>query len=453
MSESTIAAISTAIGEGGLSVIRISGENAIAVADRVFRAASEKPLSALAGYRAAYGTVQDGETVLDDAVALVFRAPKSYTGEDVVEISLHGGRLIARKVLRLILQNGARLASGGEFTKRAFLNGKIDLTEAESVMGLISAQSEAALRISRAAHDGKLSRAIRSITDKLLETGASFAAYADYPDEDIPDLSPERFGALLNETQQKITQLLSTYDAGRILREGVSCAIVGKPNVGKSTLMNLLSGNERSIVTEIAGTTRDVIEDTVTVGDVVLRLSDTAGIHDTADPVEKVGVDRAKKTMENADLILAVFDSSVEADDDDHTLIAALDPTHTLVLLNKTDLPNRTDPALFEGFTCISLSAKEGNGVDELTEEIGKITRTASLSPDDAVLLNERQRACVARADDAVREAADAFFGGATLDAVGVCIDDALSALLELTGERVTDAVTDEVFRRFCVGK
>ena len=322
MSERTIAAIATPLGEGGISVIRISGEDAINVADKFFFAFSGKSLLELDGYSAAYGKVSDQDNnTIDDAVALVFKAPKSYTGENVVEISVHGGTVVARQVLRRALECGAVLATGGEFTKRAFLNGKLDLTKAESVMGLISARNDAAAKISRGAREGRISRDTDDILNKLLETAASLAAFADYPDEDIPNLNEENFASLLNECHQKCQKLISTYDMGRIIREGINCAIVGKPNVGKSTLMNMLCGSDRSIVTDIAGTTRDVVETTISLGDVTLNLADTAGIHETDDTVEKFGVDKAMQKIENAELLLAVFDSSTALDSDDKQLL------------------------------------------------------------------------------------------------------------------------------------
>ena len=317
MSERTIAAIATPLGEGSIGVIRISGDKAIEIADKVFFAFSGKPLCELKGYTAAYGEIKDKDSVLDDAVALVFRAPKSYTGEDIVEISIHGGRLMLKAVLRVILQNGAFLAEAGEFTKRAFLNGKLDLTKAESVMGLISARSESELRLSRAAHIGGVAEKIDKIESDLVSADASIAAFSDYPDEDIEGLDYDNFLRMLVSAKAEIENMLSNYDAGRILREGIDTVIVGKPNVGKSTLMNMLSGAERSIVTDVAGTTRDVIEDTVTVGDITLRLADTAGIHNTDDTVESIGVKRAKERIDFAELVLAVFDGTSELDKDD----------------------------------------------------------------------------------------------------------------------------------------
>ena len=454
MSERTIAAIATPLGEGGISVIRISGDNAIAVADKCFFAFSGQKLSSLGGYQAAYGKVVDSlDNTIDDAVALVFLAPKSYTGENTVEISVHGGTVVARQVLRRVLECGATLATGGEFTKRAFLNGKLDLTKAESVMGLISARSDAAAKISRGAREGRISRDTEDILNKLLETAASLAAFADYPDEDIPNLNEENFSALLDECCQKCERLISTYDTGRIIREGINCAIVGKPNVGKSTLMNLLCGSDRSIVTDIAGTTRDVVETTVNVGDVTLNLADTAGIHETDDTVEKFGVTKAKEKIDNAELLLAVFDNSVPLDADDKELINSISDKKCIIILNKTDLSAAFDKKSLGDFDIIEISAKSGNGYAELTKAINHVCKTDMLSPDDTVLINERQRDCVSRALGAVCAARDALLCGMTLDAVGVCVDDAIASLLELTGKRVTNEVCDEIFKRFCVGK
>ena len=453
MSERTIAAIATPLGEGSLGVIRISGDDALKVADRVFRAFSGEKLCEKAGYTAAYGEIIDGDKIIDDGVALVFKAPKSYTGEDVVEISIHGGRLMLKSALRVILQNGAFMAGPGEFTKRAFLNGKLDLTRAESIMGLISANSDAELRLSRAAHIGGVSKKIDKIESDLVSADASIAAYSDYPDEDIEGLDYENFLNMLNSAKTEIEQMLLTYDAGRVLREGIETVIVGKPNVGKSTLMNMLSGAERSIVTDVAGTTRDVIEDTVMVGDIKLRLADTAGIHNTEDTVESIGVQRAKGRIDTAELVLAVFDSTMPLDSNDISLLDSVKGKNTIVVVNKSDLEAKIDTTAFEGMRVVTVSAKNNTGYDDLCREIAEISGTANLNPDTAVLIGERQHACAERALDAVEEAINALTGGQTMDAVGVCVDDALAALFELTGKRVTNEVTDEIFRKFCVGK
>lgn len=453
MSERTIAAIATPLGEGSIGVIRISGEDAIKIADKVFFAFNKKPLSQLKGYTAAYGEIKENGCVLDDAVALVFLAPKSYTGENVVELSLHGGRLMLKNALRVILQNGAVLASPGEFTKRAFLNGKLDLTKAESVMGLISARNESELRLSRAAHIGTVSQKIDKIEADLISADASIAAFSDYPDEDIEGLDYDNFLKMLNNAKTEIENMLSTYDAGRILREGIETVIVGKPNVGKSTLMNMLSGAERSIVTDVAGTTRDVIEDTVAVGDITLRLADTAGIHNTDDTVESIGVKKAMERINTAELVLAVFDGTSPLDNNDLELINNIKNKNTIIIINKTDLENKIDISEFSGFRVVEISAKLKTGYRQLANEIAEISGTANLSPDSAVLMGERQRDCAVRALDGVNEAINALTVGQTMDAVGVCVDDALTALFELTGKRATNEVTDEIFRKFCVGK
>jgi len=453
LSERTVAAIATPLGEGGISVIRISGDKAIECAERCFTSFSGVKLCELSGYQAAYGKFHNGEETLDDGIALIFKAPKSYTGEDVVELSVHGGRIVTKAVLRAVLAAGAEAAAAGEFTKRAFLNGKMDLSRAESVMGLISAENETAYRISRSAKDGRIRKEIDKITEALTAMAASIAVYSDYPDEEIDGVNEESFLKMLRSSADITEKLLSTYDAGRIIREGIDCAIVGKPNVGKSTLMNLLTGTDRSIVTDIAGTTRDIIEETVTLGDITLRLSDTAGIHATGDVVENVGVERAKRKLSDADLVFAVFDSAQALDNDDLELIESIKDRNAVIILNKSDLPPEIDKNVFSDFEVVEISAKSGEGLDALRLKTEEITKVAGINPDAAVLISEHQRACAERAKNALDEALIAMNTGCTLDAVGVCIDDALAALLELTGKRVTNEVTDEIFRRFCVGK
>lgn len=453
MPNKTIAAISTPLGEGGIGVIRISGDEALAVADRCFRSFSGKKLSSLEGYTALYGKITDGKEDIDDGVALVFKAPRSYTGEDTVEISVHSGSVVLKKTLRLILEKGAVHAEGGEFTKRAFLNGKMDLAKAESVMELISARNESAYNISKRAREGRISKETESLTEKLLETAASMAAYSDYPDEDIPGLNIENFLSLLGECKERLTSLVKSYDTGKLIREGIDCAIVGKPNVGKSTLMNMLSGEDKSIVTDIAGTTRDIVENTVSVGGITLNLSDTAGIRTTRDKVEKIGVERARERINSARLILAVFDSSDILDQNDLDLISELDREKTLIILNKSDLKSKAPSDVFKGFTVVTLSAKTGEGREELGSKIAEKVSINNLSADDTVLITERQRDCAKRAQAFIEEAENALKNGVTTDAVGVIVDEAISALYEMSGKRVTNEVANEVFKRFCVGK
>ncbi|MCQ2455229.1 MAG: tRNA uridine-5-carboxymethylaminomethyl(34) synthesis GTPase MnmE [Clostridia bacterium] len=452
MSERTVAAISTPQGEGGIAVIRISGDEAIKIADKSFRAFSGQKLETLKGYSAAYGEIVSDNKVIDDAVALVFTSPKSFTGENVVELSVHGGKLVARDALRVVLSNGADLAGPGEFTKRAYLNGKLDLASAESIMEIISAKNETALKISRMAKEGNLSREIEEITAEILKLDAAISVYADYPDEEIEGLDTPTFLKTLEKIEENIKKLLETYDAGKVIREGVDTCIVGKPNVGKSTLMNVLCREDRSIVTDVAGTTRDVVESTVTVDGITLNLSDTAGIRSTEDTVEKAGVERSVKRLNNSALVLAVFDVSRPFDNDDRKLISALG-NNAIIVLNKNDLQSVADMSLFEGKNTVSISAKDNSGIQKLYGEIEKTVNSRKISGDEAVLISERQRNCAKRAYESIAEAKKSLLSGITIDAVGVLIDDCLSALLELTGKRVTNEVTDEVFKRFCVGK
>lgn len=452
----TIAAISTPAGSAGLGVVRLSGPDALAVAARVFRPADpRKTADKLSGYTAAYGRVFDAEGDVDECVLLCFRAPHSYTGEDVAELSCHGGRYILQRVLRACLDAGAVPAGAGEFTRRAFMNGKMDLTQAESVMDLIAADGKLAAQTALAARDGAVFRRLTAVKESLLSVAAQFGAYIDYPDEDIPDLTPAALSATVDEAAVAVRELLSTFDAGRVLREGVDTAIVGSPNVGKSTLMNCLSGCQRSIVTDIAGTTRDVVEETVRLGEVTLRLADTAGIRDTADAVESVGVDLAKQRMHRAALVLAVFDGSQPLTEEDKALAESLRERTAIAVVNKADKPLCVDvESLHSAFRwVVTLSAKEGAGLSDLTAAVAEATGVDRLDAAQPVLTTERQRQCAATALACLEEAQAALSCGLTLDAVSVSIDGALNAILDLTGQRATEAVVDQVFANFCVGK
>ena len=452
----TIVAISTPAGSAGLGVVRLSGPDAIPLAGRVFRPVNpDKTPEKLAGYIAAYGRVFDADGDVDECVALVFRAPHSYTGEDVVELSCHGGRYILQKVLRACLDAGAEMAGPGEFTRRAFLNGKMDLTQAEGVMDLIAADGQLAAQAALAARDGAVFRRLTEVKEMLLGLAAQFSAFVDYPDEDIPELMDYELAETLHSAMHKLNTLMDTFDAGRVLREGVDTAIVGSPNVGKSTLMNRLSGCQRSIVTDIAGTTRDVVEETVRVGEVTLRLADTAGIRDTGDTVESVGVELAKQRMLQAALVLAVFDGSAPLSEEDKALAESLADRSAIAIVNKADQPLQAEIAwLEERFSwVVTLSAKEGDGVEELARAVEDITGVDQLDTAQPVLTSERQYECLRKAVLDLDRADAALAMGMTMDAVSVMIDGALSAILDLTGERATDAVVDQVFATFCVGK
>lgn len=455
MSENTIAAISTAQGEGGIGVIRISGKNALKIADRIFKSVNNRKITDMKGYTAAFGKICSNSEEIDEAVALVFRAPHSYTGEDVVELSCHGGIYITKQVLRAAITAGAVPAQAGEFTKRAFLNGKIDLTEAEAVIDIISAKSKSAARAALFVKDGVLRKKIDKVKDDLLSLAAHLSAWADYPEEDIAEVTDNMIIDTCSNASQVLKNLLDTYDSGQAVKQGIDTVIAGRPNVGKSTLMNLLSGYEKSIVTDIPGTTRDVVEDTVLVGDVILRLSDTAGLRDTDDKVEKIGVDRAKKRLEQCGLLLAVFDNSRVLDNDDKELLKAAKDVPCIGVINKTDLPKKADIDYIKSKInkIIYISAANGEGKEELVKAVEEIAGTAKLNPSEGILSNERQRLAVSNALNSITEAKTALELGMTFDAVTVSLEDAISELLELTGEKTSDEVIDRVFHNFCVGK
>lgn len=452
---STIAAISTGRAPGGIGIVRISGENAIAVGDKVFSSFSGKRLAELEGYSALYGQANDKNGSLDNVVALVFRAPKSYTGEDVVEISCHGGLFVTDKVLNAVFDAGAIPAEAGEFTKRAFLNGKMDLTSAESVMNIISAQGEQAEKIALGVLEGKLFKEIKQISDKLVYDLALLSAWVDYPYEEIEDLSENNLKEHIDYSINRLQKLINDFSAGQIILEGVDTAIVGCPNVGKSTLMNLLSGTEKSIVTEIAGTTRDVVEDTVNVGGITLRLADTAGVRETDDVVESIGVDRAVKRLRNAELVLTVFDASRPLNDADKRLTELCKGKKAIGIINKTDLDiNYLNDGFKENFSqLVFISAKTGKGKDELVKAIQEVLGTADIDTSAAAVVNERQRDCCKKALEALIEADNALTAGMTMDAVTVSLDSAVEQLMVLTGEKATELVVNEIFAQFCVGK
>ena len=451
----TIAAIATPNAPGGIAVIRISGERAFEVAEKIFVPAGDKKVADMRGYTCAYGEAFDGEERLDDCILTVFRAPHSFTGEDTAEISCHGGIYVTRRILRAALANGAVMAQAGEFTKRAFLNGKIDLTQAESVMDIISAKGERELKMAENIREGAAYKAVRKISDRLMNMLGSLAAWTDYPDEDIPEVEPETMRTELENIRAELESLIRNYDSGRILREGVSTVIVGRPNVGKSTLFNALSGCERSIVTDIAGTTRDAVEETVKLGDVTLRLMDTAGIRETSDKIEEMGVNIAQKAIESAELVIAVFDGSETMSDDDVNIINKINFNNSVAVVNKNDLSTVIDITELEKHFkhIVYLSAKENSGTDELCACIEDIFRLNEPFFNDVTVANERQKKCVDVCLENVEKAVEAIECGEMLDAVNVLIDYAEQSLLELIGEKITDAVVDEVFSRFCVGK
>lgn len=445
----TIAAISTPLAAGGIAVVRISGAGAAETAEKVFVPARGS-VRGLAGYRALYGKFTAGGESFDNGMLLMFRAPHSYTGEDVAELSCHGGVYIAKKLLSAVLDAGARPAEPGEFTRRAFENGKLDLTAAESVMALIRASGEAALREANEARQGSLYRKAQEIKEKCIGAAASIAVYLDYPDEDQPP--PEDLASRVDGICRELRELASTYDSGRVYREGLKTVILGRPNVGKSALMNLLAGCERSIVTPIEGTTRDVVEETVRVGSVLLRLADTAGIRDTEDPIERKGVELARRELAGAQLALAVFDGAMPLDGRDRRVAALCRDIPAVCVINKSDLPAVLTPADFENEfdTVVTLSALDP-GAAQILEKA--IVKTVGANPENRGAFNERQRACLTAAAAEAERVREDLAMGMTPDALQIGLEAAAGKLCELTGENVPDEVVDRVFSEFCVGK
>lgn len=451
-----IAAIATPPVPSAIGIVRVSGEGAIEAASAVFRAASGRPLAACESRRLVYGTLlgPDGAPI-DQVLATLSRAPHSYTGEDTAELQCHGSPAVLAMALEALFAQGVRQAGPGEFTKRAFLNGKLDLTQAEAVADLLEAETPAAVRQAAGQLSGALSRRVAALYDGLVDLMAHFHAVLDYPDEDIDPFTQEQLARDLEAQRQDLEALLSTYQRGRRLSRGVKCAIVGRPNAGKSSLLNTLAGYDRAIVTDIPGTTRDTVEETVELGGIPLRLIDTAGLRDSSDPIEQLGVERSRRAMEEAELILVVLDQSQPAREEDAALIrAAVERAPTIVVLNKQDLPCQlewTEP--LDLAASVPICAKTGAGLDGLAELVAQTFPRDPGSGYGELLTNQRQAEAAGRALESVRRAGEALDLGVTPDALLTDVEEALSALGELTGQSVRDDVTDRIFQRFCVGK
>ena len=456
MQNTTIAAIATAPGAGGIAVVRLSGPESYAVAARVFHPAnSNKNVEEAKGYTALFGSFVEGDDAFDEGVALFFREPHSYTGEDVVELSCHGGSAVARRLVEACIAAGAAPAAPGEYTRRAFLNGKMSLTQAEAVMDIISADGKQGAALANASLSGALAKKIGAEKEALTDLQAHLAAWVDFPEEDVPELDDAHLHTVLGQVQQELDGLIKNYDAGAVLREGVDCAIVGRPNAGKSTLLNLLAGFDRAIVTPVAGTTRDVVEQAVQLGDIRLNLFDTAGLRQTDDAIEAEGIRRSWKKLDEAGLILAVFDGSEPLTQEDLALARRCAGRPAIALVNKEDKPTRFDAEIIAGdfAMVIPVCCQEEGSRKVIAAAVARLLGTNQIDPHAASLSGQRQLAAATRARDAVAGTLDAVEGGFGLDAVSVCVDDALDALCELTGENASEAVINEVFERFCVGK
>ena len=452
----TIAAIATAQAPSAIGILRLSGPDTCAILDGVFCPKNGKPMSAQDGRNMVYGTLLDSAgRVIDNALCVLFRAPNSYTGEDCAEIHCHGSPIVLNEGLTSLFAKGARQAKGGEFTRRAFLNGRMDLIQAEAVVDLIDAETAEAARNAVGQLSGTLSRTVEEIYEALMAVVSRFYAVVDYPDEDIEDLQRAELLDTLRRSENKLQELLATFSRGKLLKSGVPTVILGKPNAGKSSLLNALLGYERAIVTDVAGTTRDTVEEKVRLDHVLLRLIDTAGIRETADSVEKIGVERSRVAAGKASLALLVLDGSAPLDAEDESAIAVAEGVANLVVIvNKADLPRRIDVgALADRFdNVISLSAKTGEGITTLTDHITSLY-PAGTTAQGELLTNARQADAVSRAWNAVREARSALRIGMTPDVVLSDAENALSALGELNGKSLREDLVATIFSRFCVGK
>ena len=455
--ERTIAAISTPLGMGGIAVIRVSGDDAVKIADKVFY--GKEKLSDCATHTVHYGFIKNdhGEKV-DEVLATVMRAPKTFTREDVVEISTHGGMTASREVLDALIRAGAYAAEPGEFTKRAFLNGRIDLSQAEAVIDIINSTNEFAQKNALSQLEGSLSKEIQNVRSSLVHLAAQMQVTIDYPDEDLEDITVSDIRNVAQECRERVDKLLSTADSGKILRDGIKTAIVGKPNVGKSSLLNSLAREERAIVTDIAGTTRDVIEEYINLGGIPIILIDTAGIRRTDDTVEKIGVEKSRKSIEEADLVIVMIDGSSFFDDEDVEVLRATKNKKRIVLINKTDLGQskyveavRNKAA---GSLVLEVSAKTGMGLDSLAEEIRKAYNLGEISGQgSAVITNMRHKTALVKAGEALGRVVEALDMNMPSDIASIDINIAIDALGEITGETVSDDIVTAIFHEFCVGK
>ena len=458
MTGDTIAAIATALTASGIGIIRISGEEALEIAGKVYRSKNGKnDIRKSESHRIHYGFIYDGEEMIDEVLVMVMKGPRSYTGEDTVEIDCHGGILAMRKVLEAVIHAGARPAEPGEFTKRAFLNGRLDLSQAEAVMDIIQAKNQYALQSSLSQLKGSVLRPIKELREEILYQIAFIESALDDPEHISLEKYPEKLAEKTDKWIEKTESLIASFDNGRIVKEGINTVIVGKPNAGKSSLMNVLVGEDRAIVTDIAGTTRDTLEEQIFFGGISLNVIDTAGIRDTEDIVEKIGVEKAKEKAEKADLMIYVVDSSTDLDENDDEIIEMIKGKKAIVLLNKTDLNAVTTEEQLKGridHPIISISAKEKTGIEQLEETLKAMFFHGNLQFNDEVYItNVRQKQALEEAKDSLKQVKNSIDMEMPEDFYSIDLMSAYEALGRITGESVEDDLVNEIFGKFCMGK
>ena len=457
MRTDTIAAIATAMSSSGIGIIRISGDEAVEIVSRIFLMKNGKKLSDMPTHTIHYGHIKDGDEVIDEVMVVLMRAPKSYTKEDTVEIDCHGGVYVMKRVFETVIKYGARPAEPGEFTKRAFLNGRIDLAQAESVIDIIHAKNEFALKSSERQLSGSLSSAVKTVREKLLHEIAFIESALDDPEHISLDGYPKTLQGIVEEAGKEIRKLLANSDNGKILKEGISTVIIGKPNAGKSSLLNTLVGEERAIVTDIAGTTRDVLEEQINLNGIILNVIDTAGIRKTDDVVEKIGVDRAKKYLNDADLAIYVVDTSTQLDENDFEIMELLKDRKAIILLNKSDLAPVTDRESIRKHLdkkMIAISAKEQTGIGELEETIREMFFTGEVTFNDEVYItNIRHKTALQEAMNSLNLVVQSIMDGMPEDFYSIDLMNAYEELGSIIGEAVEDDLVNEIFSKFCMGK
>ena len=456
--ETTIAAISTAMSTSGIGIVRISGEDAMEVISRIYRSkGGKKRIKEVPSHTIHYGYIYDGEELIDEVLVMIMRAPRTFTGEDTVEIDCHGGVFAMKRVLETVLKNGAEIAGPGEFTKRAFLNGRMDLSQAEAVMDVIQAKNEYALRSSIDQLKGSVQKAICDIREKIIYHIAYIESALDDPEHISLEGYPQELLEVVDKEQLEIKKLLKSSSDGKMIQEGIQTVILGKPNAGKSSLLNLLLGENRAIVTDIAGTTRDILEEYITLHGITLKIVDTAGIRETEDIVEKIGVDRAREMAQKADLILYVVDSSVPLDSNDEEIMSMLNGKKAIILYNKTDLKAAIEiDRLREktGHPVIPISAKEETGITELEEKIKDMFFGGELSFNDEVYItNARHKAALEEADKSLDLVRNSILGGLPEDFFSIDLMNAYENLGKILGESVGEDLVNEIFSKFCTGK
>ena len=451
----TIAAISTPKGEGGIAIIRISGDKSFEILDKIF--VKKNPNADLGFYKLNYGFIKDGEKTVDEVMAVRLKAPKSYTCEDIVEINCHGGTLVSEKVLELVLRNGARHAESGEFTKRAFMNGRIDLSQAEAVMDIIQGKTEKSVSLSLDQLRGDLRDKVNQFKKALLDITAHVNVVLDYPEEGIDDPLPAELRNNLEKVYEEANHLIDSYDTGKKIKEGIKTVIVGKPNVGKSTLLNALLHEERAIVTHVAGTTRDVIEEIINIKGVPLVLVDTAGIRKTDDIVENIGVEKSKQFIGKADLVLLVLDASKGLENEDIEVINQIkeNKKKVIVLLNKIDLNKKINLAGHNLENIVEISAKDNIGIEDMQEKIYSyiVEEDVENSSEKLIITNIRHKTALEKTKDAIKNIFETIDTGLPMDLISVDLKEALDSLSEITGEISSEDILDHVFGNFCVGK